>query len=128
MPRKKLQKPELEATELPVELPLEVVETEPKVVSPIRRQVRPVPDTEWGELVTEMRDYVTTHHDFINSSLEKHNEVAAKLVAEKKPTRSSALSRPSVILRDDMPAPAAPPAETDKSEAFPRNRRIKPKS
>ena len=128
MPRKKQQKPELEATELPVELPLEVVATEPKIVSPIRRQVRPVPDTEWGELVTEMRDYVTTHHDFINSSLEKHNEVAAKLVAEKKPTRSAALSRPSVIMRDDMPAPTAPAAETAKSEAFPRNRRIRTKS
>ena len=123
MPRKKQQKSELEPTELPLELPLEVIETEPKIVSPIRRQVRPVPDTEWGALVTEMRDYVTTHHDFINSSLEKHNEVAAKLVADKKPTRSSALSRPSVILRDDMPAPAAPPAETAKSEAFPRKRR-----
>jgi len=63
MPRKKQQKPELEATELPVELPLEVVETEPKIVSPIRRQVRPVPDTEWGALVTAMRDYVTSTPD-----------------------------------------------------------------
>lgn len=131
MARKKQQKPALEQIELPIEFPVnnELPEQadEMKVVSPILGQVRPMPDFEWGALVTEMRDYVTTHHDFVNSSLQKHNQIAAKWVAEKKTTRRAAQTRPSVILRDDIPAQPTQPVETAKPEAFPRNRRIKRK-
>jgi hypothetical protein len=130
MARKKQQKPELEQIELPIELPVnnELPEQadEIKVVSPIRGQVRPMPDFQWGAVVTEMRDYVTTHHDFVTSSLQKHRELAAKIVVEKKSTRSTALPK-SVILRDDIPTQSTQPEETAKLDTFPRNRRIKPK-
>ena len=121
MARTQRQETEIE----PVDLPEHSDESEINIVNPMRDKVRPMPDSDWDTLVTEMHDYISARHDLINVSLQKNAEIAAKLVPSKKPSRSTAQTKSGIVLRDDIPAQPTPTQETVKRESFPRNRRIK---
>jgi hypothetical protein len=132
MARKKKQITATEQTESPsieiaaTEDGLNAEAVEPAPVSPLRKQVRPMPATEWDTLVTEMHDYTTTRRNMVEVSLTKSHETADKFVAHKKPVRNAGQTETRIALRDEVPpTPVEPPVDHVNLDKFYRNGRIK---
>jgi hypothetical protein len=133
MARKKRQTPAIELTELPAELPVsdDSPDNPEKAdignTNTIRDRVRPMYDTQWDSLVSEMHDYTTTHRNLIEGSLSRSRERASKFVAYKKPVRGTAQTHSGIVLRDDLPAELPQAKAHVNLEVLYRNGRIKRK-